>query len=134
MSPNIVYTVRLASGSDIASELAAPTCQTPSGEAFLGGLKLTYQQPEISNRQIKTAAAQLSGRCFIFIVRQAVIPIIYGIELLFAQSFPRNTSTSTVDAGSGLIKICVLEVIPNTACKYFNVYSFGECKTMIVLS
>jgi hypothetical protein len=45
MSPNIVYTVRLASGSDIASDLIAPTCQTPSGETFLGGIKLTFQQP-----------------------------------------------------------------------------------------
>lgn len=38
MSPNIIYTVHLASGSDSASELAAPTCQPPSGKAFLGGL------------------------------------------------------------------------------------------------
>jgi len=45
MSPNTTYTVRLASGSDIASELTAPTCQTPSGETFLGGIKLTFQQP-----------------------------------------------------------------------------------------
>lgn len=45
MTPNIAYTVRLASGSDIASDLIAPTCQTPSGEAFLGGIKLTFQQP-----------------------------------------------------------------------------------------
>jgi len=45
MSPNIAYTVRLASGSDIASELTAPTCQTSSGETFLGGIKLTFQQP-----------------------------------------------------------------------------------------
>jgi len=45
MSPNTSYTVRLASGSDIASELTAPTCQTPSGEIFLGGIKLTFQQP-----------------------------------------------------------------------------------------
>jgi len=45
MSPNTTYTVLLASGSDIASELTAPTCQTPSGETFLGGIKLTFQQP-----------------------------------------------------------------------------------------
>ena len=45
MSPNFTYTVRLALGSDIASELVAPTCQTPSGETFLGGLKLTFEQP-----------------------------------------------------------------------------------------
>ena len=45
MSPNITYTLRLAAGSDIAEGFTAPTCQTPSGEAFLGGIKLTFQQP-----------------------------------------------------------------------------------------
>jgi hypothetical protein len=45
MSPNVAYTVRLAIGSDIASGLTAPTCQTPTGETFLGGIKLTFQQP-----------------------------------------------------------------------------------------
>jgi len=45
MSPNITYTLRLAVGSDIASGLAAPTCQTPTGESFLGSIKLTFQQP-----------------------------------------------------------------------------------------
>jgi hypothetical protein len=45
MSPNVTYTLRLAAGSDIAEGLIAPTCQTPSGETFLGGIKLTFQQP-----------------------------------------------------------------------------------------
>jgi hypothetical protein len=45
MSPNITYTLRLAVGSDIASGLSAPTCQTPTGENFLGSIKLTFQQP-----------------------------------------------------------------------------------------
>ena len=45
MSPNVTYALRLAAGSDIAEGLIAPTCQTPSGEAFLGGIKLTFQQP-----------------------------------------------------------------------------------------
>lgn len=45
MSPNFTYTVRLTAGSDIAAGLIAPTCQTPSGETFLGGIKLTFQQP-----------------------------------------------------------------------------------------
>lgn len=45
MSPNITYTLRLAIGSDVASGLTAPTCQTPSGETFLGSIKLTFQQP-----------------------------------------------------------------------------------------
>jgi len=45
MSPDITYTLRLANGSAIASGLIAPTCQTPTGEAFIGGIKLTFQQP-----------------------------------------------------------------------------------------
>jgi len=45
MTPNVTYTVRLAVGSDIATGLVAPTCQAPSGESFLGGIKLTFQQP-----------------------------------------------------------------------------------------
>jgi hypothetical protein len=45
MTPNVTYSLRLAVGSDVVSELSAPTCQTPSGETFLGGIKLTFQQP-----------------------------------------------------------------------------------------
>ena len=45
MTPNLTYSVQLARGSDIASGLAVPTCQAPNGEAFSGGIKLTFQQP-----------------------------------------------------------------------------------------
>jgi hypothetical protein len=45
MTPNVTYALRLAAGSDIAAGLLAPTCQTASGEPFLGGIKLTFQQP-----------------------------------------------------------------------------------------
>lgn len=45
MSSNVTYSLRLAMGSDIADGLIAPACQTLSGETFLGGLKLTFQQP-----------------------------------------------------------------------------------------
>ena len=45
MSPNVTYTLRLAAGSDIADGLTAATCQIPSGGTFLGGIKLTFQQP-----------------------------------------------------------------------------------------
>ena len=45
MTPDITYTVQLRLGSDIASGLTTPTCQTPSGETFFGGIKLTFQQP-----------------------------------------------------------------------------------------
>ncbi len=46
MTPDIIYAVQLKLGSDIASGLTAPACQTSSGEAFFGGIKLTFQQPQ----------------------------------------------------------------------------------------
>lgn len=45
MLPDIAYTVQLAAGSDIATGLAPPECQAPGGSAFVGGIKLTFQQP-----------------------------------------------------------------------------------------
>jgi len=45
MTPNTTYTLQLGSGSDIATGLISPTCQTPSGETFTGGFKITFQQP-----------------------------------------------------------------------------------------
>ena len=45
MTPEVMYTVRLAPGSDVATGLTPPTCQAPNGESFFGGIKLTFQQP-----------------------------------------------------------------------------------------
>jgi hypothetical protein len=45
MEPNTAYTVQLGAGSDIASGLTTSTCQSADGETFLGGAKLTFQQP-----------------------------------------------------------------------------------------
>jgi hypothetical protein len=45
MTPDVIYTVQLRLGSDIASGLTTPTCQTPDGTTFFGGIKLTFQQP-----------------------------------------------------------------------------------------
>ena len=45
MTPDITYSVQLARGSDIALGITAPTCQSSNGESFLGGIKLTFQQP-----------------------------------------------------------------------------------------
>lgn len=45
MTPDVSYTVQLAAGSEIATGLTSPTCQTPNGENFNGGMKLTFQQP-----------------------------------------------------------------------------------------
>ena len=45
MTADITYTLQLRSGSDIASGLTSPTCQTPGGEAYSGGIKLTFEEP-----------------------------------------------------------------------------------------
>ncbi|HJS20132.1 MAG TPA: hypothetical protein VJ785_15395 [Anaerolineales bacterium] len=45
MTPDVAYTVQLAVGSDIATGLTPPTCQTESGENYFGGIKLTFQRP-----------------------------------------------------------------------------------------
>jgi hypothetical protein len=45
MTPDTTYTVQLARGSDVALGITAPTCQSPDGATFLGGIKLTFQQP-----------------------------------------------------------------------------------------
>jgi hypothetical protein len=45
MTPNTTYTLQLAIGSDIATGITVPTCQTATGESFSGGIKLTFQQP-----------------------------------------------------------------------------------------
>lgn len=45
MAPNTTYTLQLGIGSDIATGITIPTCQTSTGERFSGGIKLTFQQP-----------------------------------------------------------------------------------------
>lgn len=45
MTPDTSYSVQLALGSETAIDLVAPACQASNGESFLGGYKLTYQQP-----------------------------------------------------------------------------------------
>jgi hypothetical protein len=45
MAPDITYSIQLARGSDVARGITAPTCPSSDGEAFLGGIKLTFQQP-----------------------------------------------------------------------------------------
>lgn len=39
------YTVQLALGSEISTDITTHTCQTSDGESFLGGYKITFQQP-----------------------------------------------------------------------------------------
>ena len=45
MFPNTSHAVQLAVGSEIATNLVPPSCETPSGENYLGGYKLVFQQP-----------------------------------------------------------------------------------------
>ena len=45
MTADITYAIQLARGSDVAVGIVAPTCQAVNGEAFFGGVKLTFQQP-----------------------------------------------------------------------------------------
>jgi hypothetical protein len=45
MTDNTTYTVQLAIGSDIATGISIPTCQSSDGQPFSGGTKLTFQQP-----------------------------------------------------------------------------------------
>lgn len=45
MTPNITYTIQIASGSDVATGITAPSCQASDGTTFSGGIKLTFQQP-----------------------------------------------------------------------------------------
>ncbi|HKI55362.1 MAG TPA: hypothetical protein VJ987_14650 [Anaerolineales bacterium] len=39
------YAVQLGIGSEIATDITQPTCQSSNGESFNGGYKLTFEQP-----------------------------------------------------------------------------------------
>ncbi len=45
MQPGVSYTVRVAANGTPIQNLAAPTCTDSNGQAYLGGLKLVFQQP-----------------------------------------------------------------------------------------
>jgi hypothetical protein len=45
MEPGISYSIQLDLGSEIATDLTGPTCQTSNGETYVGGYKLNFQQP-----------------------------------------------------------------------------------------
>jgi len=45
MTPNLSYAIQPGGSGGVISGVVAPTCQTPSGETFTGGYKLTFQQP-----------------------------------------------------------------------------------------
>lgn len=45
MTPDVTYSVRMSDGGTPASELSVPTCENENGDSYLGGLRLTFQQP-----------------------------------------------------------------------------------------
>jgi hypothetical protein len=45
MTPGVTYSVHMADGGTPASELSAPDCTTTDGEPYVGGIRITFQQP-----------------------------------------------------------------------------------------
>jgi len=45
MTPDTVYTIQLASGGQLVSNLSAPSCRTSAGDNYHGGVRLLFQQP-----------------------------------------------------------------------------------------
>ena len=45
MIPDVGYSVRIADGGTPASDLSAPECESTNGDPYLGGIRLTFQQP-----------------------------------------------------------------------------------------
>jgi len=45
MTPEVTYSIQLGVGSETATGILAPTCQSLDGEIFTGGYKMTFQQP-----------------------------------------------------------------------------------------
>lgn len=45
MTSDVTYSVRMADGGTPASELSAPACTSTDGEPYMGGLRITFQQP-----------------------------------------------------------------------------------------
>ncbi len=45
MTPETIYSVRMADGGTPASDLSAPVCMATDGSSYYGGLRITFQQP-----------------------------------------------------------------------------------------
>jgi len=45
MTPEVAYSVRMAEGGTPATDLSAPECEDTNGDSYLGGIRLTFQQP-----------------------------------------------------------------------------------------
>ncbi len=45
MTPDVSYSVRMADGGTLATEISSPECKTTTGGSYLGGIRITFQQP-----------------------------------------------------------------------------------------
>jgi hypothetical protein len=45
MASNVTYSIRMADGGTPASDISAPTCTATNDSTYLGGIKITFQQP-----------------------------------------------------------------------------------------
>lgn len=45
MAPNVTYSIRMADGGTPAADISAPTCTATDDSTYLGGIKITFQQP-----------------------------------------------------------------------------------------
>jgi hypothetical protein len=45
MTPDVIYSVRMADGGTPASEVSTPTCTAAGGSSYIGGYRITFQQP-----------------------------------------------------------------------------------------
>ena len=45
MTPDVTYSIRMADGGTPATDISAPTCTATNNSTYLGGIKITFQQP-----------------------------------------------------------------------------------------
>ncbi len=45
MTPNVIYSLQVASTSSPVSDLTPPNCSSPGGKSYWGGISLVFQQP-----------------------------------------------------------------------------------------
>jgi hypothetical protein len=45
MAPSMTYSIRMADGGTPAVDISAPACTATDDSTYLGGIKITFQQP-----------------------------------------------------------------------------------------
>jgi hypothetical protein len=45
MSPDVIYSIRMADGGTPATDITPPTCTATDDSNYLGGVRITFQQP-----------------------------------------------------------------------------------------